>query len=114
MSERHRAWWVRILRPRFFTPKGFGTVAAAFVVAFLVCHVAGLRSYTCALCGQPPTGDAADGAAYALGLLYIVFYTACIVAAPILAIASLIFRGLEVVARREPRPRGRWRERPSR
>ena len=104
MAERRRAWWVGIFRPRFFTPRGFGVVAAAFVVAFLICHAAGLRSYTCALCGQSPTGDPADVAAYALGLLYIAFYAACVVAAPILAIASLIFRGLELAARREPRP----------
>ena len=52
-----KKWWSEILRPRFFTPKGFRILAGAFAVVFLTCHAVGLRSYTCVLCGQSPTGD---------------------------------------------------------
>ena len=101
MTEQKRPWWVQILRPRFFTPKGFRVVAAALAVLFLVCHAVGLRSYTCVLCGQSPTGDPADALAYGLGALYILVYVAFVVATPILALASLILQTIQfIVARR--------------
>jgi len=97
-----RRWWSEILRPRFFTPKGFRILAGAFAVVFLACHVVGLRSYTCVLCGQSPTGDSADVLAFGLGALYLMLYAAFVVATPILALASLVFGGIEAIARRRP------------
>jgi len=66
-----------------------GMAAAAGVIAVLYggAHLAGLRAYTAILSGTAPPG--ADGAAgAALGLVYVALYFACVVGAPILAIAG--------------------------
>ena len=106
MTAQTRLWWDALLRPRFFTPQGFRAVAAALTVAFLACHAAGLRAYTCVLCGTSPTGDVADRWACGLGFLYMVFYYAFVLGAPTLLLASLIFRGVQLLVR----VRGRTRE----
>ena len=61
MGTKKAAWWSELLRPRFLSPRGFQTLAGALAIVFLVCHVAGLRAYTCVLCGQTPetSGDLA-------------------------------------------------------
>jgi len=94
-DETTQSWWRSILRPRFFTPRGFRIVAATLLVAFLACHLAGLRSYTCVLCGQAPTGDPADPVAFSLGALYLILYAGFAIGAPILALASLLFQGID-------------------
>jgi len=100
MGEQQQAWWRGWLRPRFFSPRGFQALAAAFTVVFLACHVLGLRAYTCVLCGQAPTGDAAARWAFGLGCLYILFYYAFVLGAPTLLLASLLLGALERLARR--------------
>ena len=62
---------------------------------FLVCHAVGLRSYTCVLCGQAPSGDATDVLALGLGCLYVLAYFLFVVGSPTLALASVIFRVFE-------------------
>ncbi|MFW6161200.1 MAG: hypothetical protein ACODAJ_00435 [Planctomycetota bacterium] len=100
MSEDRRGWVARALRPRWFSPRGFRLTAAALVVLFVAVEAAGLRAYTCVLCGQAPTGDPADAVAFGLGALYLVSYGGAVLAAPVLAIGSLVFAGLERLRRR--------------
>lgn len=98
MTAKDRTWWDALLRPRFFSPHGFQILAAGLTLAFLACHAAGLRAYTCVLCGTSPTGDVADRWSCGLGSLYMVFYYAFVLGAPTLILASFILRGLERVA----------------
>ena len=103
--ETSKLGWRTFLFPkRLVTPRGFAAVAATFAVLFLVCHALGLRSYTCVLCGQSPTGDAADVMACMLGAVYMLAWFLFVVGSPTLALASAIFRGLEWLPRRTRLP----------
>jgi hypothetical protein len=89
-------------RRRLLSPRGFVTAAAVIAVVFGILHALGLRPYTSILSGTAPPG-AGGGEAVLLGLVYVAAYFACVVAAPVLAIAAGIWWGWERArsARRE-------------
>ena len=93
MNGHGRTWWQKALRPQLFSPLGFVMLAVGLALVFVACHLAGLRSYTCVLCGQSPSGNPADGPACSLGCLYVLAYFGAVVAAPILALAAVIHWG---------------------
>jgi predicted exporter len=73
--------------------KRFLACAGLLTLAFLACHIAGLRQATCILCGTYP----ATGSVMA-GLMYAGVYMTFTILAPILAlgagVAFLLDRGL--------------------
>jgi phosphotransferase system glucose/maltose/N-acetylglucosamine-specific IIC component len=72
----------------FFSPKDFVRHAILIVLVFAVMHALGLREYTSVLNGT--TGSVEMDPTYAalLGIVYILFYLAAILLAPILLIAA--------------------------
>ena len=69
-----------------FTPKGFLIRALLICLAFLVCHLAGLREFTTFLSGTTATSTFAWSVV--LGVTYIFLYLAFTVGVPILILAS--------------------------
>lgn len=104
MNATQQTWWQKALRPRLFSPLGFLMLAVGLALVFLGCQLVGLRSYTCVLCGQSPSGNPADGAAYSLGCLYILAYFGAVVAAPIFGLAASAYWGLGKLGVRQRRP----------
>jgi hypothetical protein len=84
---------------RGISPRSLLVAAATIAIAFGLSHVAGLRHYAGFLSGSAPVGmrDGAPPAAF--GLIYVLLYFACVVVAPILALAAGI---LAVLTRRRP------------
>jgi hypothetical protein len=81
--------WLRGLVPTgLFTAKGMLLRAGMIVIAFLVCHVLGLREYTSILCGQSATGNVTDRLPIVLGCLYLMLYFLAVLGAPILVLAA--------------------------
>lgn len=70
----------------------FAALAALFALAFLACHLLGLREHVSVLSGTAPPGGA-DSAP--LGALYAIAWFAGVIAAPILALAAGISAALE-------------------
>ncbi len=90
-NSRH---WLKIFAYPIFSPKGFLLRAGIIALIFFILHIAGLREYTIILSGNSPTENPAQTLAGALGCIYIVFYFALILCAPILLIAAPIFAAL--------------------
>ncbi len=76
----------------FFSPRGFFDRAVMLLLLFAVCHLAGLREYTCIISGTSPTGDPADTAASMLGIAYFATYSLALLVAPIFAIAAVLLK----------------------
>jgi len=89
-SSKREPWWRGLVRFSLFSPRGFLICAAFFTIAFLACHLAGLREYTSILCGQLPEGEMTTAWAAHLGMEYVVFYFAFVLAVPVLALAAAI------------------------
>ena len=79
-------------RTPMFSPKGFLTRAAALVVLFAVCHLAGLKEYTSVLCGMPATAGTSKETAAFLGIAYVMTYFMVIIGVPMLVIGAGIFK----------------------
>jgi hypothetical protein len=78
--------------------RGLAVTAGVIAALYGGAHALGLRAYTAILSGTaPPGGDGAAGVV--LGLVYVALYFACVVGAPILAIAAAVMWGL---SRRRP------------
>lgn len=76
----------------FFSPRGFLERALMLFLLFAVCHLAGLREYTCIISGTSPTGDPADTAASMLGIAYFATYSLALLVAPVFAIAAALLQ----------------------
>lgn len=72
----------------FFSPKDFVRHAVLIVVAFALIHALGLREYTSVLNGTVGSVEMDPDYAALLGIVYILFYLAAILLAPILLIAG--------------------------
>ncbi len=81
-----RAHWL----DRMFSPHMLLRRAVMLSLVFLLCEVAGLRVYTCILCGTSPDGQPVGVLAVFLTGFYLFFYFAFICAVPVLLLASLI------------------------
>ncbi|HOT29931.1 MAG TPA: hypothetical protein PLU72_17275 [Candidatus Ozemobacteraceae bacterium] len=76
----------------FFSPRGFLDRALMLFLLFAICHLAGLREYTCIISGTSPTGDPADTAASMLGIAYFATYSLALLAAPVFVIAAALLK----------------------
>jgi len=74
----------------FFSPKDFVRHAILIVVVFAVIHATGLREYTSVLNGTTGSVEMNPNYAALLGVVYILFYLAAILLAPILLIAATL------------------------
>jgi len=72
----------------FFSPKDFVRHATLIVLAFAVIHLFGLREYTSFLNGTTGSVEMDPTTAGLLGIVYVLFYLAAILLAPILLIAA--------------------------
>lgn len=75
-----------------FSPLGLSVRAAELLAVFVLCHLAGLRDYTCVLCGTPPSPGAAGALQAGLGVGYVVLYICATVLAPVMLLAALLLR----------------------
>lgn len=103
MKERARAAVRAFLREPSFSPLGFLRGALLLTALFLAAHAAGLREHTRFLSGTEPAGQGGE-LELVLGVLYAMLYFACVLGAPILAIAAGLLFGVERLARRAPPP----------
>lgn len=89
----------------FFSPRDFVRHAILIVVAFALIHAVGLREYTSVLNGT--TGSVEMDPTYAalLGIVYVFFYLAAILLAPILLIASGFIAAWQRIRTRRQSPR---------
>ena len=88
-----------------FTPRGMLLRAAALVVVFGICHVAGLRQYTAVLSGSSPGGTQPGALEAVLGGAYVAAYLASVIVAPILAIAAgLLWAVCRLMGGRQEKP----------
>ena len=87
-------------RTLLFSPGGMALRAIELAVIFVMLHLLGIRRYTSVLCG---TFGAGYGGAFA-GMLYVLFYLASVVLAPILIIAAAIWGAYNrVTGKKEPK-----------
>ena len=77
---------MQLIRAELFSPKGFLIRALLICLAFLVCHLAGLREFTTFLSGTTATSTFAWSVV--LGVTYIFLYLAFTLGVPILIFAS--------------------------
>ncbi len=88
---------------RLLSPAGLAAGAAVIAALYGGAHALGLRAYAGILSGTaPPGGSGAAG--IALGLAYVALYFACVVGAPILALAAGVMWGLERLGAYRMRP----------
>jgi hypothetical protein len=80
--------WLYLIDVPVFSPKGFLIRAAILGAIFFLCYIAGLKEYTCILCGTSPTGNVADNWSSILGVVYVLCYFIFIVIVPVLIMAS--------------------------
>ena len=80
--------WLYLINVPVISPKGFLVRAAIIGTIFLLLYIAGLKEYTCVLCGTSPTGNVADSWSAMLGVSYVLCYFAFIVLAPVLILAA--------------------------
>ena len=83
-----------ILSPPLLSPGGLIVRAAWLWAAYLAAHIAGLREATSIICGTMPTGTPEDPWRAALGAGYVILYLAAVLAAPVLALAGVLFAAL--------------------
>ena len=79
--------WLRLTM--LFSPAGFVVLATLIALAYHVYHGLGWREYTCVLSGTPPVGDPSELTWLRAGI-YMVFYFAYVLVAPILLIAAAV------------------------
>ncbi len=91
MSEGPKGGWRALMRFELLSPRGFLTTAAMLAVLFGICHVAGLREYASVLCGQLPEGNEL---AVPFGAIYVLFYFAFVLLAPVLVLGAAVFAAL--------------------
>ena len=72
----------------FFSPKDFVRHAILIVLVFALIHTIGLRDYTSVLNGTTGSVEMDPDNAALLGIVYILFYLAAILLAPILLTAA--------------------------
>jgi hypothetical protein len=78
-----------------WSPAGFLTRAALFLVLYVIFDFAGARAYTTFLSGTVPQGALGQGVSGYLGITYLLLYLLAFVVAPILVIAAAIFWWVE-------------------
>ena len=93
--------WLYLINVPVFSPKGFLIRAAIIGAIFLLCYIAGLKEYTCILCGTSPTGNVADSWSAILGAVYVLCYFMFIVLVPVLILASGILWLLQKIILRK-------------
>ena len=74
--------------PPLLTPKGLLLRALVLVVAFLVCHVLGLRVYTCVASGTPAEIAGSKAVAAVAGLVYIAAYFVTVMVVPVFVLGA--------------------------
>jgi hypothetical protein len=99
-----RPVWLRLLLPeRVLSPLGLLTRAGVLVLAFLVLHACGLREYTTLVTGTAPGGGRVTESAVMLAIAYVAGYAGAVAAAPIMALAALLWAaGLLLLGRERP------------
>jgi phosphotransferase system glucose/maltose/N-acetylglucosamine-specific IIC component len=89
----------------FFSPKDFVRHAILIVVAFAIIHAIGLREYTSVLNGTTGSVEMDPASAALLGIVYILFYLATVLLAPILLIAAGFIAAWQRIRTRKQFPR---------
>jgi hypothetical protein len=84
-SGARRRWWTPILAPR-----GLALRAVGVLLVFTILHLAGLRDYSCILCGTPPTGDPHAILPLLLGTIYVLFYIGAVLVAPVVLLTAVV------------------------
>ncbi|HPD32103.1 MAG TPA: hypothetical protein PLL20_19090 [Phycisphaerae bacterium] len=92
MMGRWRTLHRRIRAMKWFSPGSFVLCAATFVVVYLVLHLLGWRESTSIFCGTLPEGRNAQVLQSFQAVMYVLFYMATAVVAPILLIAAAVFQ----------------------
>jgi phosphotransferase system glucose/maltose/N-acetylglucosamine-specific IIC component len=89
----------------FFSPKDFVRHAMLIVLVFALIHALGLRDYTSVLNGTTGSVEMDPGDAALLGIVYILFYLAAILLAPILLIAAALIEVWQRIRDQKQLPR---------
>lgn len=84
MKGNSRRWW----SAEFFSAKDFLRHGVLILLAFAVIHLLGLREYTSVLNGTTGAVDMNPDNAALLGIIYVLFYLAAILLAPICFITA--------------------------
>ena len=79
---------------KWLSPGSFLLCAVTFAGVYLVLHLAGLRASTSVLCGTFAAERTDQIRGSFLAVIYILFYMATVIVAPILVIAAGIFQVL--------------------
>jgi len=80
--------WKRVCQTRRISPGGFVLYAALAALVCTVLHLLGLREYVSIASGTPPSLFGSEELGIGLGIAYVLFYLAAVVAAPILLFAA--------------------------
>lgn len=89
----------------FFSPKDFVRHALLIVLVFALIHAIGLREYTSILNGTTGSVEMDPDYAALLGIVYVLFYLAAILGAPILLIAAGFIAVWQKIRTRKQFPR---------
>lgn len=81
-------------RRTLVSPRGLAVTAAILAALFGGAHHLGLRDYAAILSGTAPPG-ASGPEAMIFGIAYVALYFACVIGAPILALAAGVMWGIE-------------------
>ena len=92
----------RLARLDAFSPLAFVLTAAALVIFYAICELAGLREDTTFLSGTVAGG--AWATTVRLGTIYLVAYFGCVLAAPIFLLAAGLLTIWQRLARRPITP----------
>jgi len=81
----------KFLSAPFFSPGGFLSYAVIFTVTFFMLEAMGLRSYTAVLFGIDSIAAGNGSLAICMAGIYLFFYFAFIVLAPVFFLGSMLF-----------------------
>jgi len=81
----------KFLSAPIFSPGGFLSYAVIFTVTFFMLEVLGLRSYTTVLFGMDSIAAGNGSLAICMAGIYLFFYFAFIVLAPVFFLGSMLF-----------------------
>ena len=89
-----KARYRQIRALKWMSPGSFILCAITFAAVYVVLHLAGLRSHTSVLCGTFAAKRGEQVLDSFFATIYILFYMATVIVAPILVIAAGIFQAL--------------------
>lgn len=89
-----KAAYRQIRALKWLSPGSFLLCAITFTAVYMILHLAGLRAHTSVLCGTFAAERSEQIRGSFLAVIYILFYMATVIVAPILVIAAGIFQVL--------------------